>query len=254
MLHLCERAADAVGVVANDYTSKYSAAEQQCDKQAVLFDLDGALVESPEETFVRGCENFGRFFRMREVTKAFRTAGACPVTAEQARRFYSGLLERLGVEPQAIPEIAKAVSRGCEGIPVLYDDVVEALSYCRRQGLATGVVSSRPLPQLRNILAAHGLCAWIDRICPLPAMAGGAVSRGVVGALQAAGWSRRGTLYIGERLLQDDPADDLDAILLDRHLVHLDQDSAVAIRSLRELPFLLRRPASHGPQPPRPAK
>jgi phosphoglycolate phosphatase-like HAD superfamily hydrolase len=241
MLHLCGRAGDAVAVVSKDYTLKYTAANQRIDKRAVLFDLDGVLVESSEETFLRACENLGRFFRIQEVMAAFRQAGGLPA-AGSPRPFYQSVFAQLKIEPCEVAELADAVSTMFAGLPPLYDDVVETLMKLKQQGFATGILSVRPLPQLREILAAHGLSRWIDQLYPLSDRLDGNSGGPTGWVLQAAGWSQGETVYIGDRCHENPPACALDAILLDRHLAHIGQDAVAVIRSLRELPFLLRRP------------
>jgi len=242
LLHLCERAADAVAVVANDYTLKYAAAEQRQNRRTLLFELDGVLVESPEESFVRAVENLGRFFPMGAVLAAFRQLGGCPPASGAMRPFFSAVLQQLGSEPSTLLEVAEAASQGYPRIPPLYDDAIEILEYCRQQGFFTGVLSIRPLPQLQRILAAHDLSDMIARAWSQSARSGSDTVRGAGGLLQTDGGLPGEIVYVGDRRREVRPAYVTSTILLDRHLNHIGQDDLVGIRSLRELPFLLQRP------------
>jgi len=242
LLHLCERAADAVAVVANDYSLKYTAAEQRPNRRTLLFELDGVLVESPEESFVRACENLGRFFPMGAVLAAFRQSGGYPPASGTTRPFFSAVLRQLGSDRSTLIEIAEAVSQSYARIPPLYDDAREILEYCRQQGFVTGVLSKRPLPELQGILAAYDLSDMIARAWSQPAQSGSELVRGADGLLQTDGGLPREIVYVGDRRREIRPEHAIRTILLDRHLNHIGQDALVGIRSLRELPFLLQRP------------
>jgi predicted Rossmann-fold nucleotide-binding protein/phosphoglycolate phosphatase-like HAD superfamily hydrolase len=250
MLHLCERAVDTLAVVANDYT--LNAAERLLTKRRVLFELDGALIESPEETFIKGCENLGRFFHLHAVVAAFRESGGYSLAG--TLDFHAGVLQRLGVEAPAVAEIAAVLCHACKGLPMLYDDVVDTLNCCKRQGVATGVVSSRPLSHLRAIIAAHGLDGWFDLVCPRPTPSVTGAGAELTGVLQDAGWSPEASVYVADRPPLIGIDRDVDVILLDRHLADLGQGSMSAIRSLRELPALLRQQELPEHQHPSPAK
>jgi len=237
MLHLCERPADALAVVANNYTLKV--AERLLTKRSVLFELDGALIESPEEAFIKGCENLGRFFHLLDVVAAFRENGVYSLAG--TLDFYVRVLQRLGVEAPAAAEIAAVLCQDCKGLPPLYDDVVDALNCCKQQGLAIGVVSTRPLSQLQAILAAHGLGGRLDLVCPRPTSSVSGAGANLTGVLQDAGWSPDESVYVADHPPLNGIDEDVDVILLDRHLVDLGQETLAEMRSLRELPALLQR-------------
>ena len=237
MLHLCERPADALAVVANDYTLK--AVERHLTKQNVLFELDGALIESPEETFIKGCENIGRFFHLHDVVAAFRECGGYSLAG--SLDFHVGVLQRLGVEAPAVVEIAAVLCHNHKGLPPLYDDVFDTLNCCKQQGLVIGVVSSRPLSQLQAILVAHGLDGRFDLVCPRSTSSVTGAGADLTGVLQDAGWSADESVYVAVHppLIGFDW--NVDVILLDRHLADIGQKTLAELRSLRELPSQLRR-------------
>lgn len=247
LVHLCDRAKDAVAVVSNDYSLKYDDPKHTFYKEAVLFDLDGTLVESPEEEFVKSCENIGCFFQMPAVIKAFRKAGGIPEASECGRPFYVSVLENLGVEERSATEIADYLRKESGHIPLLYHDVVDILHYFKENGLATGVVSSRDPLQIKEILSAHDLSGLVDIACPRDPPAGRPDRQRFGGILESFDVRKDRMVYIGGNF-QDDclvpRTMEIDSILLDRHLTHIGNDAAFKIRSLEELKHIVRGAAA----------
>jgi len=243
LIHLCEKAKDAVAVLAKDFAIKYDDPDHLFYKDAVLFDLDGTLVESPEEEFVRSCESLGLFFHMADVRETFRRAGRFPRLAENEKLFFSGVLENLGLTIDGADEMAEYVMGKRSRYPSLYHDVVETLREFRGAGLAIGIISGRPLQQVEEILSAHNLTEWVDFVCPVPYREGLPGRQRIEEAVRALGLAKESIVFIGDDLHEDylDPrADDVDAILLDRYLTHIANDTPFKIRSLEELRCLVK--------------
>lgn len=243
LVHLCDRAKDAVAVVSNDYSVKYDDPEHLFYKEAVLFDLDGTLVESPEEEFVKSCENIGYFFHMSDAIEAFRKAGGFPDAAENERLFYVNVLENLGIKTRSATEIADYARKGSRQIPHLYHDVADILRYFKENGFSTGVVSARHPVQVKEILSAHDLSGWVDLVCPRNHPAGRADRPGLGDVLESFGFKKDRIVYVGDNFQEDYLAPrsmEIDSILLDRHLTQIANDAAVKIRSLRELKHIVR--------------
>jgi len=238
LVHLCDRARDAVAVVSGDYALKYDDPEQTLCKEAVLFEFDGTLVESPVEGFITSCESLGYFFQAPEASAAFRAAGGCSGPDGDGRRFQLAVLEYLGMERGRAVEVAEQLGmRGGEA-PRLCPDAPETLRHFREHGFFAGVVSARPPAQVREILAVHGLSGWIDLVLPRSQSCGSLPLSALSELLAAAGCGKDGLVYVGidppeEALFPSAFA--IDSILLDRDLARIANDKAFTIRSLREL-------------------
>ncbi|HLO27338.1 MAG TPA: LOG family protein, partial [Geobacteraceae bacterium] len=258
IVHLCERAKDAVAVVTNDYSIKYDDPGGIFSKEAVIFELDGTIVESPEEVFIRLCENFGYFFRMQDVIAQFRKAQRLygplhgKTTTEDAVLYHRHILENLGIDTRAGTELAEYISNELNQTPALYDDVMDTLHYFKENGFSTGIISSRHPLRLEEILSTHKLSGLFDFVGRLDPPAGSSDTRPFHEALVVSGFRTDEMLYIGNNFQEDcqlNRSTDIDSILLDRHLTHILNDEAFKIRSLKELRHLVkpRRTSTYPP-------
>lgn len=263
IVHLCERAKDAVAVVTNNYSIKYDDPGGIFSKEAVFFELEGTIVESPEEVFIRLCENFGYFFRMQDVITAFRKAqhnGMPPhgkTTTEDDISCFIRVLENLGIDAIAGTEIAKNVCNELNQPPALYDDVTDTLRYFKEDGFSTGIISSRDPRRLKEILSTHDLSGLFDFAGGLDPPAGSSDTRPIDEALAVSGFRKDEIVYIGNDLQEDCPLSrsiDIDSILLDRHLTHIFNDEAFKIRSLKELRHFVKLRRTTTYPPPLPGK
>jgi len=243
LVHLCDRAKDAVAAVSKDYSIKYDDPKNLLYKEAAFFDLDGALVESPEEEFVKSCENIGYFFHMADVVEAFRNAVDIPNGHENENSFYTYILERLGIKKKIATDISDYVCNRPSQVPSLYSDVSDVLPYFKENGFFTGVVSSRHPQQVNQILSAHNLTRLIDIACSPNHPAEGSDKHRFGEVLESFGFRKDRIVYIGVNFREDFLAPrtiGIDSILLDRHLTQITNDTATKIRSLRELKHLVR--------------
>jgi len=238
LVHPCDRAKDAVAVVSGDYAMKYDDPEEFLFKKAVVFDFDGPLIESPEEVFLKSCENLGCFFPMAQVVELFRRTEKASESREPDISFYLNILKGLGVGSAAASEIAPYVWKRSMEMPELYDDAEDALRYFKARGVTTGIVSSRLFPQAKKIMSAHGLSGLVDivRCRDNRLEKAGGQSFGEI--LQSFGFPREEIVYVGDGSRGDDPAAraaGTDAIVLDRHLNRPFGQNPSTIRSLGEL-------------------
>jgi predicted Rossmann-fold nucleotide-binding protein/phosphoglycolate phosphatase-like HAD superfamily hydrolase len=248
-LYVCERVADAVAIVTNDYSAKYDAPERIVYGESVVFDMDGTLVESPEEAFARSCENIGCFFPLPAVAEAFGKARLLLRTdegkeaADDDFQFLMNVLENLGMNGEAASGIAEHLHGEPKRTPDLYDDVADTLSHLKANGFSTGIVSSRHPSQLEEIVSTHNLSGLLDFVATRGRGAEESAGRRFGEEVQASGFRKDGMIHVGV-----DPREDylapraarVDSILLDRHLTHLLNDTAFKIRSLQELKCLVR--------------
>jgi hypothetical protein len=254
-VHLCEQVKEAVAIVTNDYSIKYDDPGNLFYKETVLFDLDGTIVESPEEEFIRACENNGYFFPLPEVVASFRKAGQleCSPEGEATRKddvsHQTAVLQHLGLDTRAAARGAEQV-RGERGeTPRLYADAPEALLYFKENGFSTGVFSARPARRLKEILSTHELSGLFDVVVPLDRSASHPDRSPFVEALKRCGYQAKGLVHVGMNLPEGrraPGATDVDSIVLDRHLAHILDDRACKIRSLGELKHLVKHRGLQG--------
>lgn len=247
-LYVCDRAKDAVALLTNDYSITYEEPGNIFFKDSVLFDLDGAVVESPEEEFVKSCENIGYFFHMPDVitsvAKARRRQGVPERKAKTQDEIFAynmNILGYLGIDTPSATEIARYLCKVNKRIPDLYDDAADILHYFKENGFSTGIMSSRDPFQVEETLSAHRLSSLIDFVIGAPED-----TTRVDEALEPSGLRKDSMIFIGDNFQKDylNPrTSEVDAILLDRHLTHILNDEAPKIRSLRELRHLIKRRA-----------
>lgn len=252
LIHICERPEDAVAVVTGDYSLKYDDPVRILSKEAVFFELDGTIVESPEEEFIKSCEDIGCFFRMPDVVAAFRNGATRRRTPDDDGSYLVGILEHLGIDTKSASEIAVYVQQRCKPVPELYGDVPEILHHLKENGFSTGIVTKRHPRQLAEILAAHNLAGLFDFTGILDRSAGKPIT-GLYGeVLTGYGFCKDGIVHVGGNFQEDylDPrAAGVDSILLDRHLSHIFNNGALIIRSLKELKCLVRHRHSRSADP-----
>lgn len=247
VLHVCERTRDVLAVLANDYSIKYGKVGCVFYKEAVLFDLEGTIVESPEEIFIRICENHGYFFRPPDVIAAFRNTGHLPPFPVGGITQVMLILERLGIRGESATALADELLREFARIPELHDDVVDALQYFRERGFFTAVRSELPSFQVQEILSSHSLSLFFDYAGP-PNRTGEKPGPGLLEeALAVSRVPRDGFIHIADDLSGNNPgpgALGVQSILLDRYLINPADSETFAIRSLNELKYLVK----HGSQ------
>lgn len=250
-LYVCETVKDAMAILTNDYSTRFENSGEIFHKECVLFDLDGTIVESAEEEFMRSCEDVGYFFHSADVAESFGKAGRLrmapegkAMTQDDCIAYHADVLENLGIARGSATGIAAHVCCRIKRIPDLYADVADVLHHLRENGFSTGLISSRHPLQLREILANHDLTGFFHFTLGARYPSG---MRQFDEALAVSGFRRDGIIHVGA----DYQADYLyprtvgvDSILLDRHLDHISSDAAVKIRSLRELRHLLRHRAA----------
>jgi FMN phosphatase YigB (HAD superfamily) len=245
IVHLCERAKEAVAIVTNDYSIKYDDPGSIFYKEAVFCNLDGIIVESPEEEFSRLCENKGYFFRKPDVIAAFRRAERLRSPHEDEFSYASSILESLGVTAKPAADLAAHLSQ-VKPIPELHGDAIEMLQYLKASGFLIGVLSSRPPVQLQEILSAHALSDMLDFVGTLDPSAEKPAKGFLEEALAGSGLRKDGIVHIVDVFSADYPgrkAMGVDSIVLDRYLADLAGGQAVTIRSLKELTYLIRHPS-----------
>jgi len=242
MVNLCEQVKEAVAIATNDYSIKYDDAGRIFYKEAVFFDLDGIVVESPEEVFTRLCENMGYFFRMPEVIAAFRTAKRFRISTADEFSYSMAILENLGIASESAADLAADLSR-VKRIPELHGDGINILQYFKENGFLTGAMASRHPFQPQEILSAHGLSGLFDFVGILDRSAEKPATRFPKEALVGSGLRMDRIIHIVDVFSEGDPgpcAIDVDSIVLDRYLADVSDDEAITIRSLKELQFLIR--------------
>jgi predicted Rossmann-fold nucleotide-binding protein/FMN phosphatase YigB (HAD superfamily) len=237
-IYFCENVEDAVAVLTGDYAIKYRDNRKTLQKSCVLFDFDGTIVESPAEKFIKICENLGYFFQLPDVLQAYeneRRLGKTPRTMN--------ILDQLGVNKNSADDIVAAMHAECEDnqLPDLYPDVVDILSCLKRRGITTGALSSRHPVQLKGIIESHKLSGVLDHVLGVedrfwerPKL--------MQRALDLSGFQNEDIVYVGAALQEkslNPRVEQLDSILLDRHLTHILNDDAFKIRSLTELKYIL---------------
>lgn len=249
MVHLCEQMKEALAIVTQDYSIKYDDPCRLFYKEAVLFDLDGTIVESPEEELIRACENNGFFYPQPEVVAAYRKAGRpqCLPGEEATRRgeasHKTAVLEHLGLDARAAARVAEQVCSERGEIPRLYADAHETLRYFKENGFSTGAFSSRPAWQLKEMLSTHELSGLFDVVIPLERSGTHPGRSPFVEALSRCGFNPERLVHVGITPPEDgrDPlAINVDTVVLDRHLAHILDDKACKIRSLAELKHLIK--------------
>jgi phosphoglycolate phosphatase-like HAD superfamily hydrolase len=241
---------EAVAMVTNDYSIKYDDPCSIFYKEAVFFDLDGAIVESPEEEFIRACENNGYFFPLPDVVASFRKAGqlGCSPEGEATRRedvsHKTAVLEHLGLDTRAAARGAEQVCSERGELPQLYADAPETVHYFKESGFSTGIFSPRPARQVGEILSTHELSGLFDAVVPpLDRSASHPDGSPFVEALERCGLQTKGLVHVGINLPESFRAPgttQVDSIVLDRHLAHILDDRACKIRSLGELKHLVK--------------
>lgn len=249
IVHLCEEVKEAVAIVTNDHSIKYDDPCCIFYKEAVFFDLDGTIVESPEEEFVTACENNGYFFPVSEVIASFLKAGELhrfpegKATGRDEVLHKTAVLEHLGLDTRAAARMAGRVCSERSEIPQLYPDAPDILHFFKENGFSTGIFSSRPAWQLKEILSTHKLSGVFDAVVPLSRSAPGPCRSPFAEASERCGGHPERLVHIGITLPKDGRgrrAIDVDTIVLDRHLAHILDDKACKIRSLAELKHLIR--------------
>jgi predicted Rossmann-fold nucleotide-binding protein/FMN phosphatase YigB (HAD superfamily) len=244
VVYFCEQAKEALAILTNDYSIKYGNVGCVFHKEAALFDLEGTIVESPEEVFIRICENHGYFFRPPDVLAAFRKTRHFPTPPEEETAHARSLLEQLGITGKSATDLAADLSREFSQLPALHDDVVDTLDYFKASGFFTAILSSRPLSRVREILASHSLSCFFDFIGTLDRTGEKSMPGLLEELLTVSGVQRDGFIHIADDLSGDNPGPaslGVQSILLDRFLVNLLDTNTVTIRSLGELKYLVKR-------------
>lgn len=249
IVHLCEQVKEVVAIVTNDYSIKYDDPCCIFYKDAVFFDLDGTIVESPEEEFIRACENNGYFFHLTDVIASFLKAGQLhrfpegKATERDDQLHKTAVLEHLGIDTRAAGRIAGQVCSERREIPQLYPDARDILHYFKKNGFTTGIFSSRSAGQVGEILSTHKLSGLFDVVVSLDCSDPGPCRSPFAEAMERCGVHPERLVHIGITLPDDGSgprATNVDRIVLDRHLAHILDDKACKIRSLAELKHLVR--------------
>ena len=247
IVHLCERVKDAVAVVTNDYSLKYEYPGSILFKEAVFFDLDGTIVESPEEVFVRLCENIGYFFRMPDVIAAFRKTERLRSSPEDEVSYLISILKNFGITAKSAGDVAVYLSQGFKQIPEMHDDVTDILQYFKENGFFTGLISSRHPLQLQEILSAHALSGFFDIVRTLNHSAENPTTRSLEEELAGSGLRKDGIIHIVDDFSEgyhDHRVSGVDSIMLDRNLTHISNDHVFTVRSLVELKYIIKHGAA----------
>ena len=241
MLHFCKGPKDAVSVVTDDYSLKYDDPARLFYKEAVFFDLDGTVIESAEELFIRACENSGLFFPTEELIAAFRKAAPLRYANEADIAYAAAVLESLGLDTKR-RELASRLGQGLRVPPKLYDDVFQALQQLRENGFITGIVSSRQPSQLEEFIRSRGLSGLFDFLVAAGGDGGSPVAKGFEKALKGLGITVDQAIYVRDvfHASDFDISQGIDSILLDRHLTHIFDDNGKRIRSLKEIKHMVR--------------
>jgi FMN phosphatase YigB (HAD superfamily) len=249
IVHICEQVKEAVAIVTNDYSFNYIDPCSIFYKEAVFFDLDGTIVESPAEEFINACENNGYFFHLTDVIASFREAGEfhrCSegkATGREEVLHRRTVLEHLGMDTRSAARMAEEVCSKGSPIPQLYPDAPDILRYFKENGFATGVISSRSARQVGEILSTYKLSGLLDVVVPLDRSAPGHRQGPYAEALERYGFRPERLVHIGITLPEESRgprAIDVDTIVLDRHLTHIHDDEVCKIRSLAELKHLVK--------------
>ncbi len=238
-VYICEHVKDVAAIVTQDYSLKYDDPKKFFHKKCILFDLDGTLVESLEEQFVKSCENVGYFFPLADVLASFEKCGIRSSGDNNEVALYVNILKSLGLTATTAAEIAEPLCAKSGQLPDVYSDAAEVLHYFKHNGFSTGVVSSRSSLQVNDILSAHNLSDLVD-ICCAPHQHD---MQQLCSVLEDSGFPKDAVIYVGDKLKDDylsSRAINLDAILLDRHLTYLGDDHAFKIRSLKELKYFIQ--------------
>jgi hypothetical protein len=250
MLHLCKCPKDAVSVVTDNYSLKYDDPGGLFYKEAVFFDLEGTVIESAEELFIRACENSGLFFPMEGLITAFRKAAPLRYSPDSYIAYATSVLESIGLDSKG-RELAHSLGNDLRAPPELYGDAVRTLQQLRENGFITGVVTRREPRQLEELMRAHGLSGLFDSHVTVGGNPENPTVKGFETALEGLGIAVDQTIYVRDVFQAGDTgrlSHGIDLILLDRHLTHIFEDNGKRIRSLREIKHMVRhfsrRPAS----------
>jgi predicted Rossmann-fold nucleotide-binding protein/phosphoglycolate phosphatase-like HAD superfamily hydrolase len=247
MVHLCERVKDAMALVTKDFSMKYDDPGSLFYKTAVFFNLDGSIVESPEEIFIRVCENNGYFFHPADVLAAFRKAGDPWNKNEEEVDRAQALLEELGIKGRIVAHLTTELSREFRQIPQMHEDAADILHYFKNNGFFTGVLSSRQPSQVQEILSVHSLSALFNYVGTPNRLDENLSPAMLEKALAGSGVRRDGIIHVSDILSAGFPrgtALGVPSILLDRYLAQPFDNESVTIRSFEELMHLVKHGAS----------
>jgi len=244
LVHRCERARDALAILTRDYSLRYNNPGNILYKEAIGFDLDGIIVESPEEAFIRVCENGGYFFQPDKVIAAFHNTRLFPPPlGGEATRLIS-ILEKLGITGRSAADLAAELFREFNQIPAMHDDAVDILRHFKEDGFFTVALSPRPPAQVQEILSAYSLTHCFDLVGTPDQSAGKQLWGQLEEIMAAAGVPRQGMVHVADALSCENPADcalDAPSVLLDRYLGRPAESGTVTIRCLEELKYLVKR-------------
>jgi predicted Rossmann-fold nucleotide-binding protein/FMN phosphatase YigB (HAD superfamily) len=242
MVHLCEGIKDVMALVTKDFSRKYEGSGCILLKTAVFFDLDGPIVESSQEVFIKHCENSGYFFPIPDVRIAFRRTERRRVPPGDALSRFLAILEDLGITGKTATGLASAMSRDLSRLPELHGDAVETLHYFKKKGFSIGVLSSRPVSQVQEILSGHSLSALFDFVGILEPSLEKPLARSLEEAFANSGIPRNEVIHIADYFSDNYSccrSMGIESVLLDRYLANLPGDETFSIRSPGELKYLL---------------
>jgi predicted Rossmann-fold nucleotide-binding protein/FMN phosphatase YigB (HAD superfamily) len=243
MVHLCGEVKDAMALITKDFSMKYEDSGRTFFKSAIFFDLDGSIVESPEEVFISCCENRGYFFHTSDVREAFRQVDRLGFPPGETPSRFQAILGDLGITGWAAAGLAAEVSQDLNRLPRLHKDAVKSLHYFKEKGFSVGVLSSRPASQAQKILSHHSLSELFDFVGHVEPSLEKPLSRSLVEAFDASGISGNRIVHIADYFSGSYTgcrAAGVESILLDRYLAHTPGDETFSIRSPGELKYLLR--------------
>lgn len=129
--------------------------------KAVLFDLDGTLVD-PAGGITGGIEH-------ALTVMGLPVPGPDVLAAMIGPKLADALVSHAGVHPDQVPDVIAVyrswyASTGM-GMSVLYPGIKDVLVELRAAGIALAVATQKPEPLAKTLLAHHGIAGHFDIIC-----------------------------------------------------------------------------------------